>query len=409
MTRPAFRLGIDVLLSDPLRWLPGPRVGLLANQASLTGDGRPTLDALHAAKGVDLRALLVFEHGWSGVETDATPVPDRVDARTGLPVHSLYGPRRTPDPGMLATLDAVVVDVQEVGVRCYTYAATVALLLEAAAEAGTTVVICDRPNVLGAYVAGPPLDPTLRSFLSYLPTPFQHALTLGELAAWFAATQGPAHAVPVVVPMTGWRRGDPPREPWIPPSPGLPTLEAALLYPGLVLLEGTNLSEGRGTALPFQLLGAPWLDAYPLAEAVNAMALPGLLARPLDFVPDAGPFAGRVLGGVHLHVLDRRAVRAFEAVTAVLGHLRDTHAAFAWVDAGDMPWRHDPEAGNPRHEPTQGPLVDGLTGSDAWRRTVVEDAGADRDTAPYAWSDAAHAFLHEVGPHLLYAPEPRAA
>ena len=256
------RLGIDALLADPGRFLGGARrVALLANQASLTGDGRTTLEALRAHPDVEIKALLTPEHGWSGFEDDATPVPDATHPTAGLAQHSLYGPRRRPDAAVLRSLDAVVVDVQEVGVRCYTYATSLALLLEAAAESGTRVVVCDRPNLLGGRVDGPALDPRLRSFLGYLDVPFQHGLTIGELASLYAATALAGRVDLTVAPLEGWSRDDPVRGPWVPPSPGLPTLASALTYPGIVLLEGCNLSEGRGTTLPFQLIGAPWLDA----------------------------------------------------------------------------------------------------------------------------------------------------
>jgi len=380
-------LGIDALLSDPGHFLDGRRVALLANQASLTGDGTPTIEALRAVPGVELDALLTPEHGWSGFEDDATPVADRRDPRTGLPLVSLYGPRRRPSAEALRAVDAVVVDLQDVGVRCYTYATTVALLCEAAAEAGTRVVVCDRANPLGPRVDGPPLDPALRSFLGYLDVPFQHGMTIGALLeratrglgvdlrvasidatlasvdAALAPATDEAHAVPCFVP----------------PSPGLPTLEAVRLYPGLVLLEGTNLSEGRGTSLPFQLLGAPWLEGYALAEALNRLDLPGLLFRPLTFVPRSDTHAGEVCHGAQLHVVDARALRPLEAVVRVLAYLRAEHDAFAWIDASTMPWSGHPDAGEPWFEPVRGPLIDALTGDASVRRVVDGEL---------AWEDA---------------------
>jgi uncharacterized protein YbbC (DUF1343 family) len=364
--------GIDVLLADPGRFLDGRRVALLANQASLTGAGAPTLEALRAARGVELVALLTPEHGWSGFEDDATPVADRRDPRTGLPLVSLYGPRRRPSSEALRSFDAVVVDLQDVGVRCYTYATTVALLCEAAAESGTRVVVCDRPNPLGARVDGPSLDPALRSFLGYLDVPFQHGMTIGALLAH--ATRGLGVDLRVAV-------GDPTRQErfFVPPSPGLPTREAVRLYPGLVLLEGTNLSEGRGTTLPFQLLGAPWLEGYALADALNRLDLPGLLFRPLTFRPRSDRHAGEVCHGVQLHVADARALRPLESVARVLAHVRATHDAFAWRDAAAMPWSDHPDAGEPWFEPVRGPLVDALVGDASVRRVIDGEL---------AWEDA---------------------
>jgi uncharacterized protein YbbC (DUF1343 family) len=391
------RLGVDALLDGPGAYLEGRRVALLANQASLRGDGTPTLEALRAAPGVELVALLTPEHGWSGYEDDATPVPDRRDARTGLPLVSLYGPRRRPTPEVLRSVDAVVVDVQEVGVRCYTYATTLALLCEAAAETGTRVVVCDRPNLLGPRVDGPALDPALRSFLGYLASPFQHGLTIAELLSW--ATHGSGVDLRVAA-LGGWRRDDPPPHPFVPPSPGLPTLEAVRLYPGLVLLEGTNLSEGRGTTLPFQLLGAPWLEGYALARALTALDLPGLRFRPVTFRPRSDRHADEVCHGVQLHVVDAVALRPLESVVRVLAHVRASYREFAWTDAAAMPWGRAPDAGAPWHEPVRGALVDALTG-DASVRAVVDDVLAWDDAAA-GWGAVAGRFEAEVRPHLCY-------
>jgi len=376
--------GIDGLIADPGRFLGGRRVALLANQASLTADGTPTLEALRAAPGVELVALLTPEHGWSGYEDDATPVPDRRDPRTGLPLVSLYGPRRRPAPEALRAFDAVVVDLQDVGVRCYTYATTVALLCEVAAETGTRVVVCDRPNPLGPRVDGPPLDPSLRSFLGYLDVPFQHGLTIGALLQH--ATRGLGVDLRVAPSADETQ----PVPSFVPPSPGLPTLDAVRLYPGLVLLEGINLSEGRGTTLPFQVLGAPWIEGYALAASLNRLDLPGLRFRPLTFRPRSDTHAGEVCHGVQLHVTDAGALRPLEAVVRMLAHLRAIHDAFAWVDAGAMPWAQHPDAGAPWYEPVRGPMIDALTGDDSVRRVI--DGELSWDDAVAGWpADGVHA------------------
>ena len=410
--RPA--LGIDRFLDDPVRYAGGPRLGLLTNQAAVLSDGRPTLEAMRASPHVGLARLFTFEHGFSGFGEDARPVADDRDPRSGLARYSLYGPRRRPDASLLHDLDAVVVDVQEVGVRAYTYATTVALLLEAAAGVGTRVVVCDRPNLLGPRVAGPPLDPAHRSFLGYLDVPFQHGLTLGEAMRWHASramSDGVGDGVgdaadPTVVPMRGWRRDRPSAfGPFVPPSPGLPGRDTVALYPGLVLLEGVNVSEGRGTPAPFSLLGAPWLEGYALARALNAMALPGLWARPLDFLPESGPFAGRACHGVQLHVTDASELRAFESGVRILAHLRRHHGArLAWRDAADLPWSRDPDAGSVWHEPSRGPLVDGLTGSSEVREVV--DGRRSLDDALESWRAAGVAFAEAAAPALLYEPPP---
>ena len=402
------RLGIDTFLAEPERFLGGARrVALLANQSSLTGDGRTTLEALRAHPDLTLVALLTPEHGWSGFEDDATPVPDAEHPTAGLAQHSLYGPRRRPDAAVLRSLDAVVVDVQEVGVRCYTYATSLALLLEAAAETGTRVVVCDRPNLLGPRVDGPALDPALRSFLGYLDVPYQHGLTIGELAAVHAATALRGSVDIDVAPLEHWSRGDPVRGPWVPPSPGLPTLASVMTYAGLVLLEGCNLSEGRGTSLPFQLIGAPWLGAYALARELNALALPGLRFRPLAFRPTSDTHARVACDGVHLLIHEPAALRPLETVTRILAHVRATYDAFAWRDAAAMPWALDPAAGEPWFEPAHGALVDALTGSDEVR-AVVDGRRAWAGVQAH-WAETARAHVAAVEPFLRYAPAPRPA
>jgi len=382
------RLGIDALSAAPERYLEGRKVALLANQASLTSDGRPTLEALRTHPDVELVALLTPEHGWSGYEDDATPISDRRDARTGLALHSLYGPRRRPTAGVLAGVDAVVIDVVEVGVRCYTYAATAALVCEAAAETGTRVVICDRPNLLGPRLDGPALDPALRSFLGYLDVPFQHGRTLGEVVAWGVRDVG---ADLVVVPLADEPSLAPTPTPFVPPSPGLPSAEAVALYPGLVLLEGTNLNEGRGTTLPFQLLGAPWLDGYALAAQLNELGLPGLMFRPVSYVPRTDTHAGKLCHGVQLHVTCRTLLRPLEAVMSVLLHVRREHPdAFRWVQAAEKPWSELPGAGEPWHEPVTGYLVDALAGDESVRAVV--DGAMSLESAKAAWLETALAW-----------------
>lgn len=401
-TVPPF-LGIDRLLDDPARWIGRRRVALLANQASLTSDGRPTLEAVRERLGSQLVALLSPEHGWSGFESDATPIEDQIEPHSGLPVISLYGPRRRPDSATLARFDAVLVDLREVGVRCYTYAATVALLLEAAREHGTEVIICDRPGMLGPRLDGPGLASEYRSFLGYLPVPYQHALTLGELARFYAAHLGGAPLT--VVPLQGWVRGQPEAGPFVPPSPGLSTPESVLLYPGLVLLEGTGLSEGRGTPLPFQLLGAPGLDGYALARAVNGMGLPGLLARPLTFQPESGKLVGQICEGIHLHVTGP----AFRPLTAVIRILRllFEEGCVTWTASSAMPWASLPGAGAPWHEPVTGWLIDALVGDESVRRVI--EGRLELEEAEQAWARDQSRFLDEVQGVLLYRGAPERA
>jgi uncharacterized protein YbbC (DUF1343 family) len=393
-------LGIDAFLAEPERYLAaGRRVALLTNQAALTSAGVPTLEAVRRAPGVELVSLLTPEHGFSGYEDDATPIGDRRDPRTGLALQSLYGPRRRPTPAALAAVDAVVIDLQDVGVRCYTYPTTAALVCEAAAEAGRRVVLCDRPNPLGPRVDGPMLEPARRSFIGYLDAPFQHGLSMGALVAW--GTRGGADLV--VAPAAGWEPGSSAPAlpgamplPFVPPSPGLPTPEAVALYPGLVLLEGTNLNEGRGTTLPFQLLGAPWLDGYALAGALTELGVPGLRFRPVSYVPRSDTHAGETCHGVHLLVEDGASLRPLSALMRILRHVREAHPEeFSWVLAADKPWSKLPGAGEPWHEPVTGHLIDALTGDDSVRRVVEGEVPLEQAQA--AWSAAAEGWRRVFG------------
>ncbi len=397
----AASLGIDALLAEPERYLgAGRRVALLANQASLTSAGVPTLEAVRRAEGIELVSLLTPEHGFSGYEDDATPIGDRRDPRTGLELQSLYGPRRRPTPATLARVDAVVIDLQDVGVRCYTYPTTAALVCEAAAEAGKRVVLCDRPNPLGPLMEGPMLESARRSFIGYLDVPFRHGLSMGAAVALGARG---SDADLVVAPATGWEPGSSGPVlpgamplPFVPPSPGLPTPEAVALYPGLVLLEGTRLNEGRGTTLPFQLLGAPWLDGYELAGGLTELGIPGLRFRPVSYVPRSDTHAGETCHGVHLLVEDGAALRPLQALVRILRHVRETHPEeFAWVAAADKPWSRLPGAGEPWHEPVAGYLVDALAGDDSVRRVV--DGEVTLEQAQTAWAAAAESWRRALG------------
>jgi uncharacterized protein YbbC (DUF1343 family) len=265
-------------------------------------------------------------------------------------------------------------------------------------EPGSRVVVCDRPNPLGPRTAGPPLDPRFRSFLGYLDVPYVHGLTLGELAR-VHADRALGEAVDLkVVTFSAPPLNRPRPEPWIPPSPGLPAPDAVSLYPGLVLLEGTNVSEGRGTPLPFQILGAPWLDGYELARELREVSSDAVLVRPLSFRPESGKLARRTCHGVQLHLLDRD-IDALATMVAILAVLR-RHDEFSWVDNATLPWSSLPDAGQPWHEPESGLLVDHLTGTKEVRR-LVEGAQAEPITA--RWNDYHGEFRQSVGKHLLYS------
>jgi uncharacterized protein YbbC (DUF1343 family) len=322
--------GLDVLLAENFRPVAGKRIGLLTNPTGLARGGRSTIEAFLSAEakeaGVELVRLFSPEHGLRA-DQDAS-VPDATDAATGLPIVSLYGDRRRPRPEDLAGLDAVVFDIQDVGARFYTYLTTLGYLLEEAARAKARVVVLDRPNpVNGAEVEGPLADPDRLSFTAYHRIPVRTGMTIGELARLFNSERR-IGADLEVVPMRGWSRElwyDETGLEWINPSPNQRSLEGATLYPGIALFEFTNLSVGRGTDTPFQLIGAPWLDGSRLARVLSARQIPGVRFTPIHFTPSSSSFAGEPSGGVRFTVTDRDALRPVSLAMEIAVALRDLH------------------------------------------------------------------------------------
>jgi uncharacterized protein YbbC (DUF1343 family)/CubicO group peptidase (beta-lactamase class C family) len=305
------RTGLDVLELENWAPLKGRVIGLVTNQSGVDAEGRRNVDLLAKAKGVRLQSVFSPEHGIDGV-MDAR-VPHGRHPATGLTVWSLYGSDRRPTTTMLHGLDTLVFDIQDVGVRFYTYLTTLVYILEEAANHRISVVVLDRPNPLtGVIVEGPVMDADLRSFTSPHPIPVRSGMTLGEFARMVAGER----KIPVrltVVPLEHWERSmwfDQTGLPWVNPSPNIRSLTEALLYAGVGLLEATNLSVGRGTESPFEVVGAPWItDPNGLADALNAVAMPGVTFQPVNFQPDASVYSGQMLGGVRLVVTDRDALR----------------------------------------------------------------------------------------------------
>jgi len=275
--------GLEVLLDRHLPWLRGRRLGLLAHQASVTRDLAHAAQLLRDLRGVRLARLFAPEHGLWGAAQDHAPVASTRDQVTGLEVWSLYGERRAPTPETLAGLDALVVDLQDIGARYYTFVWTLALAMRECARAGVRVIVLDRPNPLGGdRVEGNVPDPAFASFVGLYPLPARHGFTIGELARRFVLEEG-IRCDLTVARMRGWRRAmlwEDTGLPWVPPSPNMPTPDTARVYPGGCLIEGTNLSEGRGTTRPFEWIGAPYLDGHRYAAALDAMSLPGVRFRP---------------------------------------------------------------------------------------------------------------------------------
>ncbi len=405
--RPTVTPGVDVFLrgggaSDSVRGtsdrtraavagLRHARLGLVAHPASVTSGLAFSADAIRAA-GCDLRSLFGPQHGARGEKQDNMIESDHyTDPVTGLPVHSLYGEVRKPTPAMLDGLDAVLFDLQDVGVRVYTFVWTMALAMEACAEAGVRFVVLDRPNPVGGIRReGAVLRAGFESFVGLHPVPLRHGLTCGEMARWLNVESGIGCDL-TVIPCEGWRRDMSWADtglPWVMPSPNLPTPDSCVVYPGMVLLEGTNMSEGRGTTRPFELFGAPWLDPAALVARLDRARLPGIVSRPCHFEPTFQKHAGALCGGAQLHVTDPD---AFEPVRTAIEILVAARA----LALDDFAWLAPPY----EYEETLAP-IDILWGGAGLREGV--DAGATTLEILEGVDDELDAFGESVEPHLLY-------
>jgi len=349
----SFRTGLEVLIENRLDLLRGFRVGLVSHPAAVTGRLSRNVDALLEA-GLRLTALFGPEHGFMSVAGDGVVVGEGRDPRTGLPVYSLYGETHQPTPEMFQQVDVLVFDLQDVGVRFYTYLSTLFYLLKSCAQFGCPLVVLDRPNpITGLHVEGPLLERGWESFVGVLPIPVRHGMTLGELAN-LINTEFEVKASLTVVPMAGWHRNlwfDETGRTWVPTSPGMPRLETAVTYPGMCFLEGTNLSEGRGTGLPFEQAGAPWLNGQVLAERLNDRNMPGVIFQPVHFNPCSSKYQGKVCQGVQVHVVDRDAYNPLDTgleIIAVCQELAPSEFGFLPPSVDDQRYHFDLLAGSDR-------------------------------------------------------------
>lgn len=388
---PAVRPGLDVLLRDRLSLLRGRRIGVLAHQASVNARLEHAAVLLHDARGTRLTRLFAPEHGLWGAAQDHAHIAGARDPVTGLAVASLYGTQREPTPAMLAGLDALVVDLQDVGSRYYTFVWTMALAMRACARAGVEVIVLDRPNPLGgAVVEGNMPDPAFASFVGLYPLPTRHGLTIGEAARWLALAHGLRPRL-TVVPMRGWRRPmlwEDTGVPWVAPSPNMPTPDTARVYPGGCLFEGTNLSEGRGTTRPFEWVGAPYLDAHAYADALDEQRLPGVSFRPARFTPTFHKWAGRLCGGVQIHVTDRARFKPFVTGLAIV-------AAARRLAPRRFAWRRPPYEFERRKLP-----IDILLGTDSIRRAL--ERGRPLRDIERGWRSGLLGWKRRRAPALLY-------
>jgi uncharacterized protein YbbC (DUF1343 family) len=383
-------VGTDRLLASGR--LAGRRVGIVCNPASIDRSLRHIADRLVHQPDVTLTAIFGPQHGFrSDVQENMIETGHARDALRRVPVYSLYSETREPTAEMLRDVDVLVIDLQDVGTRIYTYIYTMANCLVAAKKHAIPVIVCDRPNPIGGdAVEGPMLVHGFESFVGLYPLPLRHGMTIGELARLFNDSFG-IGADLEVVPMEGWSRGtyfDATGIPFVLPSPNIPTLDACIVYPGTVLFEGTNVSEGRGTTKPFELLGAPWVDAERFAETMNALDLPGVRFRPSVIEPTFHKHAHASCGGCQIHVLDRAAFRPVEAGVALI-------AAFRAADPDQFRWRDPPYEYEHRLLP-----IDILAGSSQLREQI--EAGVSARDIARSWTDGVDAFRKVRERYLLY-------
>ena len=385
----AAKLGLETLLASGT--LAGRRVGIVCNPASVDAAYAHVTDRL-AVSQAELTAIFGPQHGFrSDLQENMIETAHARDAERRVPVYSLYSDTREPDATMLEKVEVLVIDLQDVGTRIYTYSYTMANCLKAAARLGTKVIVCDRPNPIGGVaVEGPMLVPGFESFVGLYPIPMRHGMTIGELARLFNEHFG-LSADLTGIPMDGWSRTmyhDAAGAPWVMPSPNIPTLESAVVYPGTVLFEGTSVSEGRGTTRPFELVGAPWLDPWKLAGDLNRFGLEGFLFRPCYFTPTFQKHAGVVCGGVEVHVTNRRKIDAFFAYLVLIEKARaQNRKKFAWRKPPyEYEWIKPP--------------IDILCGTSDVREAI--EAGRPVRKFRSEFASAARAFEVIRKPYLLY-------
>lgn len=335
--------GLDVLLRDGHPALENKRIGLITNHTAVTRDLQSIIDVLHADERFDVVMLFGPEHGVRGNAQAGEHVDDGLDAATGIPAISLYGKNRVPTEEQMSELDVLLFDIQDAGARHYTYMSTMVNIMRAAAPLNKPVVVLDRPNpITGLHSEGKVLEADLTSGVGIHPMPTRHALTMGEIGLLVAAdTDLPK---PTIIPCEGWTRDlwwDETDLPFVFPSPNLPTLNSLIAYTATCILEATTLSEGRGTTLPFETIGAPWVDGHALANELNSRNLPGVIFRPTGFTPSFSKHEGELCGGVQLHIIDREAFQPVKTLVHIVRALQDLpETQFAWQEGPALGMSH---------------------------------------------------------------------
>ena len=372
--------------------IKGARVGLVCNQASVDHDYMHSADMLRSLEGINLTALFGPQHGIRGdVQDNMVETPHALDRETGLPVYSLYSETREPTDEMLKDVDVIVCDLQDVGCRIYTFVYTIANCMRAAQRLGKRVIVCDRPNPIGGVeVEGNVLEPEFASFVGQFPLPTRHGMTAAELARMFNSHWGIGCELEVV-PMEGWSRElwfDETDARWVLPSPNIPTLDSATVFPGTVHIEGTQISEGRGTTRPFEFVGAPYVEAAEFERRMQGIGLPGVRFRASNFLPTFQKHAGRVCGGVQIHVTDREGFRPVRTGVAVVKTLFDMYGE-------DFKWKQPPY----EYVFDKNPF-DVISGTDALRKAL--ERGDSLEAIEASWAEGLSQFSAARSEYLLY-------
>ena len=386
------RLGVEKLLKEKVELVSGARIGLICNQASVNHEYEHAADLFHQQAGIELKALFGPQHGIRGdVQDNMIETDDATDRKTGLPVYSLYSETREPTEAMLQDVDVLVFDMQDVGCRIYTFIYTMANCMRAARQFGKRVIVCDRPNPInGTQVAGNTLEPEFASFVGLFPIPTRHGMTPGELALLFNKNFNIQCELDVVT-MDGWNRDswhDETDAPWVLPSPNMPTVDAATVFPGTVHFEGTQMSEGRGTTRPFELIGAPYIDPDQYADYLNALQFEGVRFRACAFQPTFQKHARVTCGGVQIHVTDRN---VFEPVSVGVAMVKAAYDLYP----NDFRWKEPPY----EYVYDKNPF-DVISGTDKIRKAFEQGIGLHELLS--SWKQPLQEF-HEIRrAHLLY-------
>jgi uncharacterized protein YbbC (DUF1343 family) len=386
------KLGLEVLLESKLDLLDGARVGLIVHPASINSRFEHAADLFHQANRINLTALFGPQHGIRG-ETQDNMIEWQSfrDKQTGLPAYSLYGETRRPTPKMLSGVDTLVFDVQDVGTRVYTFISTMALAMEAARECGKRFVVLDRPNPInGVQIEGDILQSEFASFVGMFPIPMRHGMTVGELALMFNREFG-INCELEIVKMEGWRRSmwfEETGLPWVMPSPNMPMVHTAVVYPGSVMFEGTMVSEGRGTTRPFEIIGAPYIEPQVLIGELGKNRLPGVVFRPVHFEPTFHKFANQLCGGVQIHVTDRDSFKPVITGITIISTIRRLYPS-------DFAWKQPP------YEYVYDKLpFDVISGSSGLRKQI--EAGTPAGEIEEIWREGLNQFLKQRRTYLLY-------